>query len=145
MPKRLLPLNLDKDRIRKRLEDISSSVERLKRIHSLSMDSFLQNEDIQDIARSRLLTAIQAALNICYHISAKTLKKVPEDYGHCFQILGRHKIIEINLANRLSDMAKFRNKLVHLYWEIDYAQVYNIIQHNLEDLDHFSNEIGIYL
>jgi uncharacterized protein YutE (UPF0331/DUF86 family) len=31
-------------------------------------------------------------------------------------------------------MARFRNLLVHVYWKIDYVQVYEIISTRLDDL-----------
>ncbi|MBW2066568.1 MAG: DUF86 domain-containing protein [Deltaproteobacteria bacterium] len=134
-------MKLDHDRIRARLQDISKSLIRLRRFQEVSKEDFLSDEDSQDIARSRLLTAIEAALNICYHISAKELKKVPEDYAECFQFLGDEHLIDPDLAVRLSQMARFRNRLVHLYWDIDYGQVYEIIKNDIDDLEEFSNQV----
>ena len=34
-------------------------------------------------------------------------------------------------------MAKFRNRLVHIYWDIDKEEMYNIIQTNLGDFEKF--------
>ncbi len=34
-------------------------------------------------------------------------------------------------------MARFRNRLVHLYWEVDDQQVYHILTHDLDDFDAF--------
>ena len=108
----------------------------------MSRDAFLANEDAQDIARSRLLTAIEAALNICFHLSAKKLALVPEGYAECFLTLGKAGLIEPSLAKRLGTMAGFRNRLVHVYWDVDYGQVYDIIVHDLEDLEIFCREVA---
>lgn len=107
----------------------------------MTEEDFLSDEDSQDIARSRLLTAIEAALNICYHVSAKRMKKVPEDYAECFRLLGDEGLIDRDLAQRLSQMARFRNRLVHIYWDIDYRQVFEIIKQDLTDLEEFSNQV----
>jgi uncharacterized protein YutE (UPF0331/DUF86 family) len=135
-------LNLNHDRIRSKLNDISAAVRRLNKFQSLDREWFLADEDSQDIARSRLLTAIEAALNICYHLSAKKLHRVPEDYAQCFAFLGETHIIAPQLAERLALMARFRNRLVHLYWDIDYGQVYDIIKNDLGDLDAFAREVA---
>jgi uncharacterized protein YutE (UPF0331/DUF86 family) len=140
-----LELNLDHDRIRQKLEDIDGALARLKRLGTADREQFLLDEDSQDIARSRLLTAIEAALNICYHISAKRLQKIPEDYAECFLHLGRGNLIDSSLSERLAAMARFRNRLVHLYWDIDYGAVYNIIHGSLQDLEEFSAQIGSLL
>lgn len=77
-------MTLNHDRLRGKLQDIANALGRLRRLGSMDRNAFVSDEDSQDIARSRLLTAIEAALNICYHITAKDLKKVPEDYAEFF-------------------------------------------------------------
>ena len=136
---------LNHDRIRSKLDDISRALVRLRRFQSMSREAFLEDEDGQDIARSRLLTAMEAALNICYHITAKKLQRVPDDYAQCFLLLGEAGLIPSDLAERLSRMARFRNRLVHLYWDIDYGQVYGLITKDLDDLERFSREIALLL
>jgi uncharacterized protein YutE (UPF0331/DUF86 family) len=42
-------------------------------------------------------------------------------------------------------MAKFRNCLVHLYWEIDKKKVYEIIRDNLEDFKLFEQNVVKFL
>jgi len=135
-------MTLNHDRLRGKLLDIANALNRLRRLGSMDRSAFLIDEDSQDIARSRMLTAVEAALNICYHITAKDLKKVPEDYAECFRLLGEAHIIDTQLAERLAEMAQFRNRLVHLYAEIDYGQVYDIIQNDLDDLEAFSKEVA---
>ena len=135
-------MTIDVDRIRSKLNDIGKALGRLKAFQPLSREEFLQSEDNQDIARSRLLTGIEAALNVCYQLSAKKLNQVPEDYADCFIGLGRAGLIPQDLASRLASMAKFRNRLVHLYWDIDYQQVHEIICNDLGDLESFMHEVG---
>lgn len=38
-------------------------------------------------------------------------------------------------------MAKFRNKIVHLYQDIDDEEIYKILQNNLDDFKRFLTEI----
>jgi len=134
-------VDLNPDRIRSRLQDISRAVDRLRQIHAAGESAFLADEDSQDIARARLLTAMEASLNICYHVCAKKLKRVPETYGHCFTLLAESGLISSELGTRLSAMVGLRNRLVHMYWDIDYRQVYRILSENLEDLEQFGKEI----
>ena len=135
-------MQLNHDRIRTKLTDMAAAISRLKKLQALSRQAFLADEDSQDIARSRLLTAIEAALNICYHVAAKKLQRVPEDYAQCFIILSEAKLISPALADRLAAMARFRNRLVQLYWDIDYGPVHDIICTNLGDLEDFAREVA---
>ena len=45
----------------------------------------------------------------------------------------------------MTKMAKFRNKLVHVYWDLDKEQIYQIIQNNLSDFDNFISIIAAYV
>lgn len=135
-------MNLDHDRIRNKIQEIHRSMDRLNRLRAQGKNRFLADEDSQDIARPRLLSAIEAALNICFHVTARKLKKIPEDYGDCFRSLGQANLIDPALADRLADMARFRNRLVHLYWDIDYGVVCDIIENHLADLKDFSGSIA---
>lgn len=39
-------------------------------------------------------------------------------------------------------MAKLRNRLVHIYWEVDDALLYKILTLNLVDIERFLKELG---
>ncbi|MEK7278562.1 MAG: DUF86 domain-containing protein [Chloroflexota bacterium] len=41
----------------------------------------------------------------------------------------------------LRQMVSFRNRVVHLYWNVDDAIVYDIVQHNLGDFKIFAGHI----
>jgi uncharacterized protein YutE (UPF0331/DUF86 family) len=127
-------MNLNHDLVRNRCREITESLVRLEKIGIMSKTAFLQDQDTKDIASYRLLIAIEAALSICYHISSKHLKKVPENYADCFQLVSEAGIISADLSANLQKMARFRNLLVHVYWEIDEVALYTIITSHLEDL-----------
>jgi len=48
-------------------------------------------------------------------------------------------------AKELRKMARFRDRLVHIYWEVDDKQVYNIMRANLGDFKTFLNSISMFL
>jgi len=50
-----------------------------------------------------------------------------------------------DLVPRLIRMAKFRNRLVHPYWEVDDAEIRRILRENLSNLDRFLTEVGRFL
>jgi len=138
-------MSLNPELIRTRCQEIEESLSRLEDVRKKSKEEFLKDRDEQDIASYRLLIAIEAALNLCYHVAAKRLKKVPEEYAECFAILSDAGIIPADLSERLQKTARFRNLLVHMYWKIDYGTVYEIMQNNLEDLSRFSRIVASLL
>lgn len=77
-------------------------------------------------------------------IAAKGLKR-SETYSEMFQRLAEDGILNEELADRLSDMARFRNLLVHQYTEIENRRVQEIIKENLEDIEEFLKSIELIL
>lgn len=58
------------------------------------------------------------------------------------EILG---VIEGAFAERLIKMAKFRNRLVHLYWDLDKEMIYQFVRENVEDFKLFEKKVIDYL
>ena len=138
-------MTLDHDVVRGRCQEIEQCLQRLERIRTAGRQDFLQNADTQDIACYRLLLAIEAALALCYHVSARRLRFVPEDYAGCFQSLLDGAVISADLSARLQRMARFRNLLVHVYWTLDHSRVFDVIEHDLNDLRQFSQAVAALL
>ncbi len=135
-------MSLNAELVRSRCSEIEESISRLERFQSVSREEFLSNRDMMDIAHHRLLVAIEAALALCYHISAHRLRKVPEEYAECFGTLKEAGLIPEELAIRLQRMARFRNLLVHMYWKVDYGRVYEVIMKDLKDLRAFGSAMA---
>ena len=106
-------MTLNPDLVRARASDIEESVARLERFAPLDLDEFISNQDAVDIACHRLMVAIEAALALCYHVSARRFRKAPEDYASCFAVLQEAGLLPADLTVRLQRMARFRNLLVH--------------------------------
>jgi uncharacterized protein YutE (UPF0331/DUF86 family) len=134
---------VNSDKVYAKFRDIRDSVERLRLFRDISLDEFLRDRDRQDIASFRLIVATEAAIDTCLHVAAKVLREVPEEYAGCFQLLGHHDLIDRELSLRLAKIARFRNLLVHRYWEIDYSRMYQIITGpDLDDLEEFIIQIN---
>ncbi len=135
-------MEINKGLIKNRATEIKKAVKELKSISSGGKEEFLASPTTIDAAKYKLLVAIEAALSICNHIAARTGKKIPESYSDCFIILGESGLISKDLSKKLARMAKFRNMLVHIYWEIEDEKVFKIIQKDLKDLEKFVVEVN---
>lgn len=138
-------MTLNPELIRTRCQEIEESLSRLERVKAVPREDFLKDRDLQDIASYRLLVAIEAALGLCYHVAAKQLKRVPEEYAECFAILSDAQVISKDLSENLQRMARFRNLLIHMYWKVEYGALFELIQHHLIDLRRFSQAIASLL
>ena len=57
-------------------------------------------------------------------------------------MLIKHAILEPGLRDALRVMARVRNRLVHLYWDVDDERVYELLQEALGDVDRFGTAIA---
>ncbi len=63
----------------------------------------------------------------------------------CFQVLQEMGVVAAELSHRLARMARSRNLLVHLYWKVDDARVYQPIHHDLGDYERYLRATAQYL
>ncbi len=128
--------------VHQRFQDIRDSLDRLDVIAQQPLEVFLADQDMRDVASYRLLIAIEAAIQLCFHVSAHRVQRVPEGYADCFALLGEAGVVPEELSRRLQQMARFRNMLVHVYWDVDYERIYTMLQANLDDLRAFVQALG---
>jgi|SRR5690554_598875 uncharacterized protein YutE (UPF0331/DUF86 family) len=132
---------IDRQLIRSRIREIEESLSRLEEFREISRERFLKERDLQDIASFRLLIIIEASISICQHICAREIHKAPGTYSECFAMLEATEIISPGLSKKMQQMARFRNMLVHVYWDIDYSLVLDIIKERLPDVRDYLNQI----
>lgn len=117
------------------LEEALRDWERYQRIQE---EQFLQDRDTQNMVHHAMLLSIQSALDIATDVIAEERLRKPFTYRETFEVLAGEGIIPESLARDLSNLAGFRNVLVHIYWNLDLKQVHAILQHDLAALRTFS-------
>ena len=60
-------------------------------------------------------------------------------------LLGKNDILTADFAQKIMPMARFRNRLVHLYWEVDNENIYEIMQNDLDDFTGFATQISEFV
>ena len=85
--------------------------------------------------------AAQAALDVASHIASDNELGEPATNRELFDLLARHRWIDPGLAEKLKDLAGFRNVVVHGYADVDLSAVEDIIRNRLDDLLEFVRAI----
>ena len=62
-----------------------------------------------------------------------------------FAVLREASVLESAFTDELMKMARFRNRLVHLYWDVDPEELHAILQSRLGDFDAFLSAIGKHI
>lgn len=128
-------------RIFEKIGDIRESLGFLSDYAGWSDERFLNNPEAIRAARYSFIVLAEAASNIATHLCARLLRKAPATYVESFTLLADHKLINPELAQRLGQMASFRNLLVHGYSKIDDRKMLQIMRSDLSDLELFIKEV----
>lgn len=138
-------MEINKDKVRKLSYEFKKALTRLKTLSSLPKEGFVEDPDKIGSAKYHFLVAIEAAIDLCNHIIAKNNYRTPEDYSDTFRVMGEEKVFDGEFVKNLISMAKFRNRLVHIYWDVDDELLHKILTENLMDLERFLRELGAFL
>ncbi len=125
----------DPDLIAKKLAVIETAVHQLRtlaRVEALKTD--VREERFVE---HTLQIAIQAALDVASHVVSDERLGEPETNRDLFMLLARGGYLPLDLAERLQDMAGFRNVLVHGYQLVDLDIVRRVLEKDLDDLPQF--------
>lgn len=134
-------MEINEDKVRKLSYELKKALARLKVLSSLPQEEFVNDPDKVGSAKYHFLVAIEAAIDLCNHIIVKNNYRSPEDYSDTFRVIGEEKIFDGAFVKNLISMAKFRNRLVHIYWEVDDELLYKILTINLVDIERFLKEL----
>lgn len=132
---------LDTDAVLIRIDIIEQNVSALKKIAGIPFSEFQEDPLIFPASERMLQVAIEACLDIGSHIISAIGARRPKDYADIIKILAEEKILTDEYANKIMRMAGFRNRLVHLYLDVDIGEVYRIIQENLDDFAEFVKQV----
>ena len=138
-------IGLNRDLVLQRIQEIRGAIELLRVDAARQQSAFAADPQVVDAAKYRLLVAVEAAVSICTHVTSRLAARTPDSYADCFHVLGVAGIVSTDLAERLGRMARFRNRLVHLYWKIDNERVWEILGESLGDLEAYLDAIGALL
>jgi uncharacterized protein YutE (UPF0331/DUF86 family) len=99
---------------------------------SIPLTELKTDRDKRNMVLHALLVSIQASIDIANHlVAASSTSRRPETYRESFMILCDEGVVPEDLAIRLSDLAGFRNVLIHLYRRLDLDEVYEVLQNDL--------------
>lgn len=136
---------LDKEVLLKRIKKLDEELTELRKQFNINFKEYLNNKDVQAIVERRLQLCVQTTIDIANYIITRKRLEIPEEEENIFIILHKNKIISKNLAIKIKPWLRFRNILVHNYFNINPKIVYHNFKNNLKDFTKFAQEIIKYL
>lgn len=133
------------DKVRKLTSEVLAALERLEDLGRLPEAEFIADPHKVGSAKYSLIVAIEGAVDLCNHVIAKNGFRTPEDYADTFRVMEERGAFDAEFTASLIQMARFRNRLVHIYWDIDDAELYRIVKTRLGDVRRFLREYGAFV
>jgi len=136
---------INKEKIESLLSRLDSFIKSLEDLQNLSVEEYLKEERNIYSGRYLLQISIETCINIANHIVSRMKFGLPNEYADAFRLLKENGVISNELLEKLILMTRFRNRAVHLYWDIDDSYVFNLINNNLKDIIEFEASIKNFL
>jgi uncharacterized protein YutE (UPF0331/DUF86 family) len=133
---------VDKPRLDGMLSSLKGYVEVLRRLACLPPAEFLADPDKIGSAKYHFVVAIECCIDIANHVIASEKLRIPRDTADAFVVLVERGICPENMETPLKAMARFRNRLVHLYWQVDDQLVADYLRDCLGDFDRFAMAVS---
>lgn len=131
-----LPLN--RKVLVNRLAEIERDLAELIKFQPLTLKEFTSGHHFA-IAEHHLRRALEAIFDAGNHILSRyplAPSQRPETYKAIALALGRYKVVSEEFAQGpLSEMAGYRNRLIHFYDEISPSELHGIIRDDLKDIE----------
>ncbi len=109
----------------------------LDHYQDIPLNKILDSIDLTGAMERYLYLVAQSTIDLAETIINVRKYRKPTTLAESFLILAENNIIDNKLADKLVGMTKFRNVLAHVYMDIDYNKVYNILINGLGDIKDF--------
>lgn len=133
---------LDQERVVKKVAYIREQVAAIEDlVENNSRQRIISDPWLQKGIKYSLQTAIEAMIDISYHVAAKKYNYPPKDARDALRLLRENNVISPAEYATYTAMIGFRNRLVHGYLEVSPERLYNIISKQMEDFERFVKSI----
>lgn len=120
---------------------MENCIARIQEVYRGERETFLGNLLRQESMLLNLQRACENIIDIANIAVAELDLGVPASARESFVLLENAGIVSPELTSKMVMMVGFRNLVVHQYFRIDPEKVGDIIETNLQDLQHFANVV----
>ncbi|WP_353684697.1 DUF86 domain-containing protein [Thermodesulfovibrio sp. 3907-1M] len=120
------------------LSQIHEALEEMDILKRINKDDFIKDKRNYIMAEHYLRRAVEGILTIGSHLLSRLGAKT-KDYQEIILSLGRYGLIPEDFAEKNKNLAGYRNRLVHIYWEVTPEELYTVINQHFEDISNFYN------
>jgi len=131
---------VDPARVARLIEALERYRERLAGLRDLALDVYVAEQAFA--GRYLVQASAQTCIDIANHVIASEGWRTPTDFRDAFTVLEEHNVIDAGLAERMRALAGLRNRLVHIYEDVDDRIVHASLTEGLDDLSGYAQAIA---
>jgi uncharacterized protein YutE (UPF0331/DUF86 family) len=136
---------VDPAKVESLFRNLDGYLESLHQLALLSRDKLGSDRISLGAAKYYLQVSIECCLDVAQHVIADERFRAPATYADSLTVLAENDVIDAAFLPTAHRMVRMRNRLVHLYWEVDADILYDTLQQNLSDFDRFKDYIYRYV
>lgn len=134
-------IDIKKDIVEEKIRLIEQHLGRLEAMKNLSVNRLSDDTNFAATAWN-LRSALESTFDICAHLLSRIPGVRVSEYKEMALEMGKQGIVSKEFADGpLHQMAGYRNRLTHFYFEVAPPEMYDIIQNHLEDFRTFMGHI----
>ncbi len=126
---------VDREVFDRRLAKLEQLLRQLRQAATNDWESFRSNEMLQASVERWLHLASECGLDLAHHMIADRGWRTPTTYREAFRVLEENGVLNAELARQMEGWVGLRNVLVHLYLDVDRKRLYEIVTHDLDQLE----------
>ena len=133
---------VDREVVTARLTVLDENLRLLERFALLDLATYLDDPRNYGAAERFLQLAMEAVFDIGTHCISALKRPRPLAYGDILPVLAEAGVISQETRDELTNLAGFRNVLVHDYIKLDRTRVHSFLVTRLEGFRRFSAEVA---
>jgi len=136
---------IDRELVTRKMVLIAEDLRRIEGLAGKGREEYLASEIDETLAERYLERMIGRMIDVNYHLLTESGEAPPRDYHESFVRLHRLGVLEADFARRLAPSAGLRNRIVHVYDDLDPGRVYDSLQSALPDVPAYLAAVRAFL
>lgn len=126
---------VDRNKFDTLLGVLNGYVAELRRLAAIDPRELQSDADKVASVKYHFVVAIECCLDLAGHMIASEKYRTPADSADAFTVLVERGVCPTDLEESLRAMARFRNRLVKVYWQVDDGLVVEYLRGHLNNSD----------
>lgn len=134
-----------RDKVLKIVGEMKSALSLLRELGGMTREEFAGDAHRKSSAKYNFIVAIEGMVDLCNHLISQNDFRVPDDYANAISLFFEQAGDNAELRDSLIRAVRFRNRLVHIYWEVGDDDLHAILKTGPAEITRFLQVLSGYL